>query len=279
MDKLFWQTIQDNKYAIPLDHTPTSLTAELFEYLGSTDPELRDEIAYVTFANFLKRDYYSEEEIAIYIASLLANLEIGIGEVETDSVFLRSFSVLFLAELVHNDNKVPRLKKPIIKTILEKALWYLDTERDLRGYVLDKGWAHALAHTADLLLVLAKNLNTGSREHNRILHAISKKLALSSDWVYHHGEDDRLSSAVIEIFRRDTLSVTFIKKWLGSLLNPDESARIAEWTKDDSLRAFFNVRNFLRSLYLQVITEDELPLQEILERMALESVQKLRPYY
>jgi hypothetical protein len=267
-----------NNYAIPLDHTPTSLTAELFEYLGSSDPELRDGIAYETFASFLKRDYYSAEEIAIYIASLLANLEIGIGETETDSVFLRSFSALFLAEIIHNDNKKPRLKKPIIKTILEKGLWYLDAERDLRGYVLDKGWAHALAHTADLLLVLGKNANTGSREHNRILHAISKKLVLSSDWVYQHGEDDRLSRAVLEILRRDTLTTAFIKKWLSSLLTPDRSARKDTWTKDESLRAFFNVRNFLRSLYLQVATEDELPLQELHERMFLEGVQKVRPY-
>lgn len=278
MDKIFWHTIQENNYAIPLDHTPTSLTAVLFEYLGSTDPELRDEIAYETFANFLKRNYYSEEEIAIYIVSLLANLEIGIGQAGTDSVFLRSFSVLLLAEIIHNDNKAPQLKKPIIKTILEKGLWYLDAERDLRGYILDKGWAHAVAHTADLCLVLGKNMHTGSREHNRILYAIGKKLLHSTDWIYMYGEDDRLSRAVLEILRRDTLSMAFVKKWLVFFLQPYEGNRTEAWTKEESWYAFFNVRNFLRSLYLQVITEDELPGQELHERMILETVQKLRPY-
>jgi hypothetical protein len=217
MNKFFWKAIQENNYAIPVDHTPTSLTAELFEYLGSTDPELRDQIAYDTFANFLKRDYYSPEELAIYITSLLANLEIGIGESETDSVFLRSFSVLFLAEIIHNDNKVPRLKKPIIKTILEKVLWYIEAERDPRGYVKDKGWAHALAHTADLLLVLGRNLNTGAREHNRILNGISKKLLQSTDWVYLHGEDDRLSRAVLEIFHRGTLPAALCAVYISGL--------------------------------------------------------------
>jgi hypothetical protein len=169
MDKLFWKTVKENNYAIPPDHTPTSLTAELFEYLGSTDPELRDAIAYTTFANFLERGYYSLEEIEIYIANLLANLDIGLGETESDSVFLRAFSVLFLAEIVHNDNKVPRLKKPVLQTILEKGLRYLAAERDPRGYVQGKGWAHALAHTADLLLVLGKNLNTDKNDHSLIL--------------------------------------------------------------------------------------------------------------
>ena len=278
MDKFFWKKLQENNYAIPADHTPTSLTAELFVYLGSSDPELRDEIAYQTFANFLKRGYLSDEEIAIYITSLLGNLETGIGERDTDSVFLRSFSVLFLAEIIHNDNKAPSLKKPILKTILEKALWYMEAERDPRGYVNEKGWAHALAHTADLFLVLAKNPNTGSREHNRMLNAISKKLVGSTDWVYIHGEDDRLSRAALEILRRDTLSSAFIKKWLKSFLKPDSGSWNGAWTNEETARAYFNVRNFLRSLYLQVTTEEELPQKEELEAMVLESIQTLRPF-
>jgi hypothetical protein len=278
MDKFFWKTIQENSYAIPTDHTPTSLTAELLTYLGSTDPELRDQIAYETFANFLDRDYYSLEEIEIYIASLLANLEIGIGETESDSVFLRAFSVLFLAEIIHNDNKVPRLKKPIIKTILKKGLWYLAEEKDPRGYVQEKGWAHALAHSADLLLVLGKSLNTGKSEHQLILNAISEKLTQSTNWVYLHGEDDRLSRAVVEILRRGALSATYMRKWLNTFLKPGGDSWKGAWTEEESARAFFNVRNFMRSLYVQVVTEDELPLQDELEKMILETVQKLRPY-
>jgi Protein of unknown function (DUF2785) len=278
MNKLFWKTIQNNNYAIPTDQTPTSLTAELLTYLGSTDPELRDQIAYNTFANFLKRDYYSLEEIEIYIAALLANLEIGIGETETDSVFRRSFSALLLAEIIHNDNKVPRLKKPVIKTVLEKGLWYLDAEKDPRGYVQKKGWAHALAHTADLLLVLAKSLNTRKSEHQRILNAIREKLTGSSNWVYLYGEDDRLTRAVLEILRRDTLSETFLKKWLTSFHKPGDGSWKGAWTKADSAHAFFNVRNFLRSLHLQVLTEEELPFQGELQKTILETVQNLRPY-
>lgn len=279
MDKFFWKTIQENNYAIPPEHTPTSLTAELFLYLGSTDPELRDQIAYETFANFIDRGYYSLEEIEIYIANLLANLEIGIGETESDSVFLRAFSVLFLAEIVHNDNKTPRLKKSLTKTILEKGLWYLAEEKDPRGYVQEKGWAHALAHTADLMLVLGKSLNTGKSEHQRILNGIGAKLAQSTNWIYAHGEDDRLSRAVLEILRRGTLSTAFLKRWLTSFLKPDNRSWKGAWAAEETTRAFFNVRNFLRSLYLQVITEEEeLPLQEELEKMLLETIQKIRPY-
>jgi len=278
MDKLYWKTIQENNYAIPAGQTPTTLTAELFTYLGSIDPELRDEITYDIFANFLERDYYSLEEIEIYIANLLANLEVGIGERESDSVFLRSFSVLCLAEIIYNDNKAPRLKEPIVKTVLEKGLWYLAAENDPRGYVEGKGWAHALAHTADLLLVLGKSPNTGGRDHRMILNDIRAKLTKSTNWVYLHGEDDRTSRAVLEILRRDTLSGTFLKKWLNSFLEPEDGTWKGAWTKEESTGAFFNVRSFLRSLYLQVKTEDNLPQQENLEQMFLETIQNLRSY-
>jgi hypothetical protein len=239
---------------------------------------LRDEIAYQTFANFLELDYFSLEEIEIYIANLLANLDIGIGEIESDSVFLRSFSALFLAEIVHNDNKTPRLKSPVIQTILEKGLWYLASEKDLRGYVTEKGWAHALAHTSDLLLALARNLNTGESDHSLILIGISEKLIQATIWVYAYGEDDRLSRAALEVLRRGTLSVTFVRRWLDSFLKPNDKSWEGVWTKAESARAFFNVRNFIRSLYLQLATEDGIPQQEELEQMLLETIQNLKPY-
>ena len=278
MDKLFWKTLQENKYAIPAGHTPTSLTAELFTYLSSTDPELRDEIAYETFANFLELDYFSLEEIEIYIANLLANLDVGIEQGESDSVFLRSFSVLFLAKIVHNDNKAPLLKEPLIQTILERGLWYLAAEQDLRGYVKGKGWAHALAHTADLLLMLGKSLNIGENEHRMILNEIRAKLTRSTNWVFLYGEDDRLSRAVLEILRRDTLPTAFVRDWLDSFLRPSGYSWHGAWTKEKSAQAFFNVRNFLRSLYLQVASDAKLPLQGELAAMILETVQNLKPY-
>ena len=118
MDKEFWANLAGNKYEIPDGHTLKELTEEIFSYIGSTDPELRDDIGYIVYANWLKMGLYSQVDIENHITELLANLEKGIGEKETDSVFLRTFSVLFLAEIVHNDNKVPALDKSIIDEIL-----------------------------------------------------------------------------------------------------------------------------------------------------------------
>ena len=135
MDKEFWATIAKNDYAIPAGHTLNELKEILFGYLGSTDPELRDDIAYIVYANWLKREMFTKEEVRAHVDELLANLDKGIGETESDSVFLRTFSVLLLAEIVHNDNKKPLLEKDQIQTILAKGLWYLDAEKDPRGHI------------------------------------------------------------------------------------------------------------------------------------------------
>lgn len=278
MDKIFWLEIMQNKYAVPDEHSLGELTIELFSYLGSTDPELRDDIGYVVYANWLEMGLYSQAEIGNHIDQLFENLETGIGEAETDTVFLRSFSVLFLAEIIHNDNKAPQISKVRIQEILEKGLAYLQAERDPRGYVQSKGWAHALAHTADLLRVLAENEYTGLAEHKQILNGIAERLIATSDWVYIHGEDDRLSAAVLSVLQRNMLPTTTIKEWVESFTVPKNISWKGAWTQEDSTRAFFNVRNFLRSLYLQVTTEKALPMQEELEKTILETVQNLRPY-
>ena len=274
MDKAFWDEIIQNEYKIPEDHSLEELTAALFSYLGSTDPDLRDDIGYIVYANWLEMGKYTQAEIAEHIQTLLANLKTSIGETETDSIFLRSFSMLFLAEIIHNDNKKPDLEKAQILEILEKGLWYLEAEKDPRGYVKEKGWAHALAHTADLMRVLSKSEHTGLNEHKRILNGISKKLVNASDWVYLHGEDDRLSAATLSILRREMLQISAIKEWLKSFTSPNWKGA---WTKEESTRAFFNVRNYLHSLYLQVTTGEGLPKQDELEKILLTTIQKLRP--
>src|SRR5512141_2096901 len=104
MDKAFWTSLAANDYQIPAERTLKNLTEILFSYLSSPDPELRDEIGYIAYANWLKREMYSSDTVKSHVETLLANLDKGIGETESDTLFLRAFSILLLAEIIHNDN-------------------------------------------------------------------------------------------------------------------------------------------------------------------------------
>jgi hypothetical protein len=275
MDKSFWISIAQNDYQIPEGNTLDNLTDILFSYLRSTDPELRDDIAYIVYANWLKRGMYTSEIIKSHMDKLLSNLEKGIGERESDTVFLRTFSILLLAELVHNDNKKQLLQKQQIKTVLAKALWYLDP----RGYVPVKGWAHALAHSADLILVLARNRYTDGSDLWRMLATISNKIVHSTNYVYIHGEDERLASAVIEILRRDLISLNQLEIWERSFREPDGKDWKGAYEDEERNRAFQNTRNLLRSIYLALLAQEEdFPDREHHISLFLNTITDLKPY-
>lgn len=176
MDKQFWISIKENNFAIPGEHAVQPLTEELFSCIGSTDPELRDTIGLEAFYNWLTLGLYNARDLRGFILRLVANLEKGIGELESDSVFLRSFSALWLVNIVSFNNEKQILEKEDIQPVLAAALDYFLAERDLRGKIPVKGWAHAIAHAADLLCALAVNLHTGAEDHLKILDCIAVKL-------------------------------------------------------------------------------------------------------
>lgn len=276
MEKEFWVETYKNNCEIPAGHTLAELTREIFSYLGSTDPELRDEIGYTFFATWLKQERYSVEEIRGYIKELLTNLHIGIGQPESDSVFLRAFSILFLAEIVHNDNKKTLLDKADIALMLEEGLWYVIAEKDPRGHVPVKGWAHALAHTADLLLVLAANKNLGEDDLSKILNVISEKIIGSTNYLYIHGEDERLGNAVIEILRRHLLPLEQVEAWAKSFVTQNWKGALAD---EERNRAYQNTRNLLRSIYLGLKKDEkEMPNHAELETISLQVIKDLKPY-
>ena len=279
MDKKFWSSIAENDYRIPDGQTLENLTEVLFSYLGSTDPELRDEIAYGVYANWLKREMYPSESIRSHLETLLTNLDQGISETDSDTVYLRAFSILLLAEIVHNDNKKPLLDRKQIKSILEKGLWYLDAEKDPRGHIPVKGWAHALAHTADLVLVLARNRHIEEAELWSMLTAISSKIVNSTNHVYIHGEDERLANAVIEILRRDLVSLNQLEAWAKSFTEPDGKGWRGVYVDEERNRAFQNARNLWRSIYLALLAEPEdFPDRDGLLKLVLNTVLDLKPY-
>lgn len=279
MNKDFWAAIARNDYGIPEGHTLENLTNILFSYLGSTDPELRDEIAYGVYANWLKQERYPSDVVWSHVNQLLANLEKGIGEPASDTVFLRAFSVLLLAEIVHNDNKRPLLEASQVRTIFEKGIWYLGAEKDPRGYVPVKGWAHALAHTADLMLVLARNRHIHAGDLWSILSTISNQIIHSTQHVYIQGEDERLANAVVEILRRDEVSLNQLEAWAKTFSRPDGKEWKGAYVEEDRNRAYQNTRNLLRSIYLAIVSQrDEWPDREAVARLFLNTINEIKRY-
>jgi hypothetical protein len=260
MDNAFWQSILDADGAVPEGHTVDELTPELLALLGSTDPILRDEVAYPILDTWIHSGAYSDDRLRALLDQLGENLTAGLGEQDTDSVFLRTFSILVINEILEEDNLRPFLSEAEVRSWLERALAYLADERDLRGYVPGKGWAHSAAHTADTLWVLSRSRYLGAPELERLLAAVANKIVTPVAHIYLHLEDERLAAAVSSALRRDLLELPFLSAWLDRLAHPVGEKRWIE-TVDDPAQAaaYHNARNFLRSLHIQLVLGVRVP--------------------
>jgi hypothetical protein len=145
---------------------------------------------------------------------------------------------------------------------------------DPRGYVPEKGWAHALAHTADLLYVLAENRHLGRENLEQILQRIALKLIGPTDWIYIHGEEDRLARAVIAIYQRQLTS----QDWLA-IFTPEGGKNWKDSFKNLHIQnSFFNTKTFLCNLYLRILQAEELTTKEHILSAIQKSLRSLRQF-
>ncbi|MBP0027140.1 DUF2785 domain-containing protein [Roseofilum sp. Guam] len=270
MDAEFLKSIIENRFAIPDRHQVAELTPKLMANLGEVTWELRDR-SYMTLSAWIwgwyDGTYYSDAELLELAEQAKRNIKIGLGEAESDRVFLRTYSILLLNDLTDFDRQHPYLDEPEIRDRMALYLEYLQQEQDLRGYVdAEKGWAHGIAHVADSLVVLGRNPYLNESDLIQLLDSISSKLRHPMPSVYLHSEEERLARAAVSICQRNQLTIAQINDWLRRSIEPDlrrPSGRFVwdhferyPWRKIltdpiEKLCAYRNLQNFLRAFYFQ----------------------------
>ena len=254
-DRAFWRAIQTNHYAVPEGESAVALAHDLSGYLGSPDPELRDDLAYsILDVWIIERPQLSRQELIPFEEEWSTNLRIGIGESGTDTVLKRSFSALMLASIAQRDLNTQFLGDTRYHALLNDAISYLTSERDLRGYDATIGWIHATAHTADLLKALAENDLLTKADQHAILTAIAQRLA-TAPTVYSYGEQDRLALAVRAIVTRRDFDSEYFNKWLASLNDADGKVWKEKPLTPATLAAYQNRTYMLEALIARMSTE------------------------
>ncbi len=228
----------------------SALIPAMLKYIGSTDAELRDDLIYVAFATWvMEYNVVKSPELQKIFKGLLSDkhLFFRIGEEGTDSIFQRSFSALWLPPILINHRKEAFLSEGEIKEGLEKLILFLDKEKDRRGFVDGKGWAHAIAHAADALDDFALCSEFGEVELENILRAIQKTISIS-DYIYAHGEDERMVTPVLAIINRQLIIEEQAIEWIKSF---DVSVKETK-SMPESIIVRSNIKNFLQSLYFRL---------------------------
>jgi hypothetical protein len=248
MTRAYWSQVKASGLAVPDDRPLTELTTELTTMLGSPDSHMRDGLAYPTLATWVDRGVYDDLIIGLG-DGMAAGLTVGLGEQGTDSVFRRAFSVLVLAECIDRDNQeglVPASK--LLQWGDHIASWYL-RERDVRGYVPGKGWAHTVAHGADAIGVLARSVHFGRNELTVLLDVIGDRVLEPVDAPFVHGEPDRMALAVMTVLRRNVVPLSVVEPWVARIT---AGAKHAYDGETDPFLPTANAEAFLRAMHLQL---------------------------
>jgi len=270
MSSAYWQQVRSAEMKVPTDRPLADLTAELTTMLGSTDPVERDQIAYPILATWISDGVY-DDLLAGLGDGMTAGLTQGLGESGTDSVFRRSFSALVLAECVERDNSRSLLPPAKLLDWGDRVAGWLVRERDVRGFVPGKGWAHAIAHGADAISTLADSPHFRMTELTVLLDVIADRILLETPTPLTSGEPDRLAAATMSVLRRRLVPLRIIEPWLARIT---ASATATGGPDHDPYRTTANPESFLRALHIQVAFAPE-PI-DVRADLLLELVAALR---
>lgn len=160
----------------------------MLENIGNINPYIRDNLVYILFATgFMNKAFTLVQQEHIINYFFTHNLLFkDIFETRNDYVFTRSFSALLGDIILEFDNGAGILNDSQQNKLFEWSIQYLTLERDYRGFVTNKGWAHTIAHGSDFL--------SSSLSHNQF-HISQTKVISRLETPFIDEEEARLASA------------------------------------------------------------------------------------
>jgi hypothetical protein len=219
-------------------------------------------------------DYIESAEVELnwltetLLPALLEITHIGLGEQNTPSVYGRSFALLVLASLVERDTESTYLSDSEHESIVTTTLQYLMLEKDFRGYVSDdEGWAHSVAHVADLTSELIQNPTTSNVKLDELLQGWVGLLKQPTLPALHYDEEQRMALALKRALNGGQISPAVLSGFFEDLL--DDSNELwyqTAFQKPILLNRFCNAKNLVNALYLQCKLDAKKPApEEVLE--------------
>src|SRR5699024_1109327 len=229
------------------------LSLNMLKHIGTTDGELRDALIYTTFGDMIiAKNVLSVSQMKRLLRISLDkdHLFYGFGRKESDCVFARALSVLVLGLILNADRRHSFLSNSEFENVNGKLFTYVAGENDIRGYVVGKGWAHALAHAADTLDEIARLPYATGVDLEELLKIIQSTF-LVSETVYSYNEDERMALPVISIFKSGVVNESQILDRIREF-EPMLEVHKERVSDPEGLNIDLNVRNLLHSLYFRL---------------------------
>ena len=249
-DRDAWIALAKSGFRLPADQRASEVLLAMNPLLASTDPVLRDDVAYTAAERWILRDkVVRAAALRTLMAQWTSNLDNGLGQSGDDRVFGRSFSALCLSVIAAADLSAPFLEPLEVEQLFARLLEYFARETDLRGFDPVHGWMHTVAHTSDALKFLARNPKLASGVDRRVLAAVRAKIE-AADSVFAWGENDRMALALQSAVRRPDADAAAFEAWTAQWVE----AHKALWAKGPHVNArqfaaVENAKQVMRSLH------------------------------
>lgn len=209
----------------------------LIAHLASTNPEVRDKGVFFLLSDLFQADAFTSKQVAWLFTTLQRKdiLFAHITEPQNDAVFLRSFAVMLLSGLVYADlNRYHQLTPAQFETLLVNLCAYVVLEADGRGYVADKGWAHAYTHIGNLADELSQVPSLTRGDKVLLMATVIEGWQRITDSLVF-GEDQRVSSYLVNLatkhqFYAEAL-VMCLTAWQKRLRHLKPQEDLAFWTR------------------------------------------------
>jgi hypothetical protein len=254
-------SIMEKNFQVPSEYSLMELTSVLIEKLGSIKSDIREGCLDILYMWILNGEYDNSTLISLG-DQLISLIQTGLGKELSDSVFLRAFVALEVAGIIFFDERCENgevggrnafLTSEIVRRWFNTALEYYQQEKDYRSYVNGKGWAHSIAHGADLFRNFARHRFIQKEEIVQILKTFKQKLVSPSPIIFNGKEELRIASAVYTTLLRNKLDIDEINQWLSSIIKPFKGKKFWDFVKEpEKLNGFFHAERFLKDFYLMI---------------------------
>lgn len=255
--KYFLNSIKANDFKVESEIDINSYLPHMIKHIGDKDMELRDELIYECLYAWICRHMYLDNSTLEKISEEIISEDYLFYKIQLQdefAIFRRSFSALLLAILVNRHKKSPYLSRERLVKILNSIIKYYYLEKDFRGYDIENGWAHGIAHGADVLYEIVGSIDLNEDILNQILRCFDHIMD-SSNNIYNHGEDNRISQVIYSIIFNNASLNKSIEKWIKEQANIRSRKSFIEADNYNKFVMRYNRKSLLRALYFKINKE------------------------
>ncbi|MEG0384490.1 MAG: DUF2785 domain-containing protein [Solibacillus sp.] len=217
--------------------------------VGHMESAIRDQQNYQLFIQLLSENTIPGPILHHYVDYLSADkgLLFEMTTADPSAVIQRSYSALFLTAIVHADRQLGILTAEEVEQLTTAAITLFSKEQDFRSYIDETtGWAHSIAHTADLICAIIQHPHFSIRFTSHILQAI--RTNLWKGYVFQDDEEERFTKIVMALMAKGIEDALF-NEWTTQLFDRLEMVAYERGYDATWFKARTNLLNMMKTLY------------------------------